>query len=85
MSQLSVRLFGKLSIRCNDRCVDGLTGSKVQELLCYLLLHRDRPHCREALASLLWSDVSTAQSKKYLRQALWQLQGALRCQAEPSA
>jgi DNA-binding SARP family transcriptional activator len=49
----------------------------VQELLCYLLLYRGRPHSREALASLQWGDNSTAQSKKYLRQALWQLQTAL--------
>jgi DNA-binding SARP family transcriptional activator len=47
---------------------------KQQELLCYLLLHRDRAHPRETLASLLWSANSTAKSKKYLRQALWQLQ-----------
>ena len=55
---------------------------KVQELFCYLLLHRDRPHPREALSALLWRDIPTTQSKKYLRQALWQLQAALNCEAE---
>jgi len=77
MARLSVLLFGKLSVRCNEDPLNGLTGSKVQELLCYLLLHRDRPHPRESLAALLWADVPTVQSKKYLRQALWQLQAAL--------
>jgi DNA-binding SARP family transcriptional activator len=48
----------------------------VQELLCYLLVHRAIPHQREFLASMLWGDNSTAQSKKYLRQALWQLHSA---------
>ena len=55
----------------------GLDASKDQELLSYLLIHRDRPHSREALASLLWADTSTEKSKKYLRQALWHLHAAL--------
>ena len=46
-------------------------------MLSYLLIHRDKPHSREALASLLWGDTSTEKSKKYLRQALWHLHGAL--------
>ena len=55
----------------------GLEATKDQELLSYLLIHRDRPHSREALASLLWGDTSTEKSKKYLRQALWHLHAAL--------
>jgi len=82
MSQLSVRLFGKLSVERGGEIVDGLAGSKVQELLCYLLLRRDRPLPRESLAALLWGDVPSVQSKKYLRQALWQLQVALKCHVE---
>ena len=85
MSPLSIRLFGRLSVQCKDRAVYGLQAGKVQELFCYLLLHRDRPHPREALASLLWGETPTAQSEKYLRQCLWQLQGALRCHVEPAA
>jgi len=77
MARLRVFLFGKLSVHRTDRTISGLAGAKVQELFCYLLLHRDRSHPRESLASLLWGDNSTAQSKKYLRQALWQLQAAL--------
>jgi DNA-binding SARP family transcriptional activator len=84
MTRLRVSLFGKLSIQRNDAVVDGLSGSKVQELFCYLLLNRDRPQPRETLASLLWGDAPTTQSKKYLRQALWQLQVALQCHVEPS-
>jgi DNA-binding SARP family transcriptional activator len=84
MSRLSVRLFGKLSVRWAGEEVDGLSASKVQELFCYLLLHRGRPQSREALASLLWGDNSTPHAKKYLRQALWQLQMALKCHVEPA-
>jgi DNA-binding SARP family transcriptional activator len=85
MSRLTVHLFGKLSVRWNDEGLDGLGTSKVQELLCYLLLHRNRPHPREALACLLWGEIPTAHAKKYLRQALWQLQAALRCHAQVTA
>lgn len=60
----------------------GLEATKDQELLSYLLIHRDRPHSREALASLLWGDTSTEKSKKYLRQALWRLHAALNCDSE---
>ena len=82
---LNVRLLGKFSARYNERVVEGLSTRRAQELFCYLLLHRQQ-HSREALASLLWSDVSTAQSKKCLRHVLWQLQTALStCETSDSA
>jgi DNA-binding SARP family transcriptional activator len=77
MNTLRIRLFGKFQAERAGRALGGLDALKVQELLCYLLLNRDRPHHREALAGLLWGDTSTSQSKKYLRQALWQIQLAL--------
>jgi DNA-binding SARP family transcriptional activator len=77
MSHLTVRLFGKLSLKCDDEIVHGLDACKLQELITYLLVFREAPHSRESLAALLWGDSSTAQSKKYLRQALWQLQKVL--------
>jgi DNA-binding SARP family transcriptional activator len=77
MAQLRFRLFGKFTAELDGRLLKGLDASKDQELLCYLLVAGDRRHAREALASLLWSDVSTVRSKKYLRQALWHLQSAL--------
>lgn len=75
--QLHVRMFGKLQVERKDRAVAGLDVRKVQELFCYLLLHRSQPHPRETLASLLWAEYPTAQSRTYLRKALWQLQTAL--------
>jgi DNA-binding SARP family transcriptional activator len=83
MSQLIVRLFGKLSVTCGAETVRGLDGLKAREMLCYLLLHRCNPHPRERLAGLFWADSSTAQSKKYLRQTLWEIQRALQ-QCVPS-
>jgi DNA-binding SARP family transcriptional activator len=77
MPPLSVRLFGKFCVQRNEKAVTGLEACKLQELFSYLLIFRNSPHPRESLAALLWGDSSTAQSKKYLRQALWQLQAAL--------
>jgi DNA-binding SARP family transcriptional activator len=74
MSPLTIQLFGKLSVSANGHALERLDAAKVQELLCYLLIHRARPHPRESLAAVLWGDASTEKSKKYLRQALWHLQ-----------
>jgi DNA-binding SARP family transcriptional activator len=77
MCELSIRLFGKLSICHDDRPLAGFDARKVQELFSYLLLYHDHPHPRETLAALLWGDSPTAQAKKCLRHTLWQLQTAL--------
>jgi DNA-binding SARP family transcriptional activator len=77
VSGLKFRLFGKFTAHHDAESLKGLDASKDQELLSYLLIHRDRPHSREALATLLWGDTSTEKSKKYLRQALWHLHSAL--------
>ncbi len=77
MSRLKVWMFGKFSCQRNGQIVKGLDGCKLQELFCYLLLNRNSPHPRETLAALLWGDSTTSQSKKYLRQAIWQLQSSL--------
>ncbi len=76
MSDLRVSLFGRFCVELDDQVLEGLEARKVQELFSYLLIHRDRPHPRETLAGILWDAQSTAQSKKYLRQALWHLQNA---------
>lgn len=77
MSNFKVCLFGKLSIQDSYEMRHGLDTQKVQQLLCYLLIFRHKAHSRERLAGILWGENSTIHSKKYLRQALWMLQGAL--------
>jgi len=74
---LKIQLFGKYCIWRGEQELEGLDARKAQELLCYLLLHRDHALSRETLASLLWPETTTALSKKNLRQILWQLQTAL--------
>ncbi|GAC1382629.1 MAG: hypothetical protein NVS4B7_17750 [Ktedonobacteraceae bacterium] len=77
MPMLNIQLFGKFCVRRGEQLLEGFDARKVQELFCYLLLHRDHSLPRETLASILWPDTTTVQSKKSLRQALWQLQSVL--------
>lgn len=77
MGTLNISLFKKFRVETDGNALSNLGSRKVQELLSYLLLHRDRLHHREELADRLWADSSPAQSKKSLRQTLWQLQTAL--------
>jgi len=85
MANFHIHLFGKLHISYNGQELKGFDSRKVQELLCYLLLNRNREHSREVLAALLWGENTSGQSKTYLRKSLWQLQSALESQTETSS
>jgi DNA-binding SARP family transcriptional activator len=74
---MQIALFGKFRVRCAGKDLTGFEQARVQELFCYLLLHRGRHHSREMLASLLWGDQPTPQARRYLSKALWQLQVSL--------
>jgi DNA-binding SARP family transcriptional activator len=77
MDTFDVRLFGRLIIRHENGEPVNLTSPKVQELFCYLVLQRDRPHPRETLLDLFWRNSPVAQARRSMRQALWQLQSTL--------
>lgn len=68
-----VHLFGKFNARVGNASLETLPGRRTKELLGYLLLFREQPHHREVLAGTLWPESSTAQSRNYLRQGLWNL------------
>ena len=74
-------MFGRVAVLRGDEPLSIL--SKALELLCYLVLHRERAHTRETLAGLLWPDAPPAQARKYLRQSLWQLQTNLAVSGGP--
>lgn len=76
MGNMRISLFGRLRIQAGDELALHLEPRRAEELLCYLLLYRDRLHEREKLATLFWPDTPPVQSKRYLRQTLWQLQSA---------
>jgi DNA-binding SARP family transcriptional activator len=67
-------LFGRFEAVAVSRPVRGLEARKIQELFSYLVLAKKRPIQREQLADRLWPNVDARRCKKYLRQALWQLQ-----------
>lgn len=82
MPTLKLQLFGRLCARHGRRVLHSFDAGKVQELFCYLSLY-PKPHAREMLACMLWTESSTSQAKKYLRQALWQLQATLEANLGP--
>ncbi len=77
MNTMRVHLFGRFRVELDREELTGLEAGKLQVLLSYLLIHHSRSHSREALASMLWGNQSTAQSRKYLRQTIWQINSAL--------
>src|SRR3954451_12332026 len=83
MTRLKIRLFGQVSVQDDGQPLSGLS-TKTLELLCYLLLHRERGHTREALAGLFWPDAPDSLSKKYFRQAIWRLSSALTIPGGPA-
>ena len=58
MSTLRIRLLGQFHVERGNEILADRYPPKLQELLSYLLLYRDRRHPREILASLLWGDCS---------------------------
>jgi DNA-binding SARP family transcriptional activator len=84
MPEVQFFLFGKFTVLCDQQLLTCFQTQKVQELLCYLLLHRDRPYNRELLAETIWNEAVTPCTRKYLRKTLWQLQTALDSLRYPS-
>jgi len=77
---IEIRLLGQFSVRRDGSPVE-IRSRPAQTLLAYLLLTPNTPHRREKLAGLLWPDSTDANSRSYLRKALWQLRKSL--PAEP--
>lgn len=75
--RLQVNLFRRFQAYQGNIPLECFNTTRVQELFCYLLLNRRRPHRREALIEILWGEDTPRQAKKYLRQLLWQLRSAL--------
>jgi len=70
MTALRLTLLGGFALRdsAGDEIV--VRNRKLQGLIAYLALNRDRRHGRDALAGLLWGDRFDAQARQSLRQAL---------------
>ena len=72
MAGLKIHLLGGLQIARADAPITDFISNKVAALLAYLAVTR-RAHSRDKLASLLWGEMSDADAKNNLRQALTNL------------
>ncbi len=78
MTRLVVRLLGDLHVgRGASGAAVSIPARKVRALFAYLALHPGRTHPRDRLTALLWPEVSDAQARQSLRQALAGLRRAL--------
>lgn len=83
MSVVNIHLLGKFEINSGGQPYNCFHSQKAQELFCFLLLFSDQPHHREKLADIFWGERCVADSRKYFRKTLWQLQSALNQLPEP--
>ena len=77
MSQLCTYFLGPFQLTRDGVSVTGFESDKMRALLAYLLVERDRPHRRDALAALLWPDQTDTEARHSLRQTLYVLRRIL--------
>ena len=83
MKKLIVRLLGGYRVELDGKPVYDFETDKTRALLAYLIVEADRPHRREALASLLWPERPETVARTNLRQAIARLRRALSDDASP--
>ena len=69
MAELQLSLLGGVQIKLDGEPVSGFVSSKVQALLCYLVV-TERSHTRAALAGIFWGSVPPSDARTSLRKAL---------------
>lgn len=84
MPPLQIRILGRFSAQLSGHVLGGIDPGKMQSLLCFLLLHRDRPQSCEALAGRFWQDTAMGQAKRQLQHMVWHLQVALGDEETPA-
>ncbi|HEX6304548.1 MAG TPA: BTAD domain-containing putative transcriptional regulator [Anaerolineales bacterium] len=73
MSHLAISLLGTFRAILDGVPLVDFETNKVRALLAFLMVEADRPHRRETLAALLWSDLPPAAARNNLRQTLYRL------------
>ncbi|CAG0948291.1 Transcriptional regulatory protein MoaR1 [Anaerolineae bacterium] len=76
-ARLQIRLLGDFRVTYGETPVTEIKTTRLQSLLCYLMLHQDAPQMRRHLAFVLWPDSVEAQSRTNLRNLLHLLRAAL--------
>jgi DNA-binding SARP family transcriptional activator len=77
MTSYRIHLLGGVSILPKGTSEGIDLPGKSLELVIYLLLNAQKLHLRDHLATQLWPDVTPVHSRKYFRQALWQIQSRM--------
>ncbi|MBI5031384.1 MAG: tetratricopeptide repeat protein [Chloroflexi bacterium] len=77
MARLSLSFLGTFQATLDNRPITTFESNKVRALLAYLAVESDRPHSRDALAGLFWSDFSNRDALNNLRYALSNLREAI--------
>ena len=67
---LRLNVLGPFDAQWSDGTALEVTGKKTQGLLGYLAVESARPHSREQVAALLWSETGDERARHNLRQAL---------------
>lgn len=73
MPALTLNLLGPLTVLLDNQAVYEFRTAKVQALLVYLALEKDRPHRREVLMDFLWPDTLLESAQVNLRQTIYRL------------
>jgi DNA-binding SARP family transcriptional activator len=84
MGKLSLYLLGDLHIELDGKPIDTIATEKARALLVYLVLERERPIRRGALAELFWPERPPGAGRASLRQALGNIRTALGDRNNPS-
>ena len=74
---LRIQLFGSFQITDDEKPLSRVQSDRLQALLAYLVLHRDRPLSRQQLAVTFWPDTTDAQARTNLRTLITRLREAL--------
>jgi DNA-binding SARP family transcriptional activator/class 3 adenylate cyclase/tetratricopeptide (TPR) repeat protein len=73
MAHLSLTLLEPPEITLDGKPITGSAPNKARALLAYLAVEADRPHRRDALATLLWPNYPDRAARTNLRRALYNL------------
>ena len=74
---MSLFLLGPFQVTLGGKPATGLESNKIRALLAYLTVEADRPHRRDALATLFWPDRGDTVARTNLRNALSNLRRAI--------
>ena len=73
MARLFLTLLGGFAARLEPGTALALPARKTTALLAYLAMPAGRPHPREKLVALLWSDADSSRARNAVRQVLFNL------------